>query len=95
MSDLEKKVNGIEAVGDDELDAVAVGSGSLADFDYLARQEGRRIKVPADAWACGCPMSEMGGGVYAQSSETVGGVTYYYDVKCYWCQSTKDIYPNK
>ena len=95
MSDIEKKANGIEVVSDDELDAVAGGSGGFVGFDVLAKREGRIIAVPAGAGACSCPPSVAGGGVYARSTETVGSVTYYYDVKCYWCQSAKDVYPPK
>ena len=94
MSDIEKKNNGIEAISDDELDAVA--GGEMYDTDpnspqmqqlraqNNARADGRREKIGDSTGLCKCPLAY----VFARSVEkTLGGKTYH-DIKCYSCGKT-------
>ncbi len=92
MSDLEKKANGIEAISDDELDAVAGGCWEEVRV-LLKRQataDGRQDKLNARTAKTMCCGSEH---VYAKDSFEQGGTIYYRDVRCYSCGKTATYYP--
>lgn len=88
MSDMENKVDGIEAIGDDELDAVAGGNDfsdwiPSQDILMLAASEGRAIQVPiVGGILCSCPPTFY----FAESVNTKSdGRKVYLNVKCYKC----------
>ena len=94
MSEQDKTTmeNGIETIGDDELDAVAGGSWTEVRL-LLKRQaiaDGRHVTLNAptsEAMCCGLHC------VYAKDSYKQDGKIYYRDVKCYKCGKTAAYYP--
>ena len=88
MSDVENKVNGLEAINDDELEAVAGGFYSKDEFKIQAKADGRPIRATYQPKACcGIPY------VFAREQQKQNGTTYYHDVKCYKCGTRKTCYP--
>ncbi len=95
MSDMEKKVDGIEAISDDELDAVAGGfrDDNLAQAMRAAQADGRKYSLAninlASAF-CPCHIAYK----WARHNKVIkDGVTIvnlrgYTDVKCYGCGKT-------
>ncbi len=90
MADMEKKVGGIEAISDDELDAVAGGlkMDEIPVFKQQAYADGRTVRL--DMLSSGA----MCCGIYcAKDKYEQDGKTYYRDVKCYKCGKTLAYYP--
>ncbi len=93
MPDIEKNANGIEAVNDDELDAVAGGADAgmnLSQAKAAAKQDGRKQMPPETSKAanklCSCPVEWK----FYRSVERVNMdmSRVYKDVKCYKCDAT-------
>ncbi len=94
MAEMDKKASGIEAISDDELEAVAGGAGggelTLAQAKEAAKAEGRKKQVPARASKpagkmCGCPVEWK---FYKSAVRTnIDQFTIYQDVKCYKCNA--------
>ena len=96
MSDIENKVSGIEAISDDELDAVAGGATDKEQFIQAmldARADGRTCSLANDSLSsafCPCHFSYK----WARSNKVIkNGVTMvnlrgYTDIKCYKCGKT-------
>ena len=92
MADMEKKVGVIEAISDDELDAVAGGlkMDEIPVFKQQAAADGRTVRLDmlaSGAMCCGIYC------VYSREKQTQNGTTYYHDVKCYKCGKTATYYP--
>ncbi len=92
MAQINKKANDIEAIGDDELNAVAGGVDLpdrmlLEDITEFAASEGRKIKVTGPNRLCGCPSAFL----FAESYETLAGGRYvFHNVCCYNCGGIYD-----
>ncbi len=90
MSDMEDKVDGVEAVNDDELDAVAGGllggwrEPNLEHEQGQARRDGRTIQVPEDFASKLCSCGSQW--VFARSASCVLNFRAYNDVFCYRCR---------
>ncbi len=87
MSDMEKNTTGVEALSDDELDAVA---GGVSDEDAKnakkqAQADGRTMMLqPFVAGLCLHNYQYK----YARSFDRSGLFWIYYDIKCYKCGKT-------
>ena len=92
MSDTENKTNGLEAISDDELEAVAGGlkMDEIPLFKQQAAADGRTVRLDmlsSGAICCGIYC------LYAKDKYEQDGKTYYRDVKCYKCGKTLAYYP--
>ncbi len=94
MSEMEKKMNGVEAMDDDELDAAVGGAGdsgmTLSQAKAAAKQEGRKQMPPETSKAagkmCSCPVEWKFYGSVQRVNLDLSRV--YKDVKCYTCNAT-------
>ncbi len=92
MSDLEKKTNGVEAISDDELDAVAGGNRIFANKkeEQKAREEaaadGRKYMIRQMNWICICSHKYKFAREHIE--EGFGKKEIFRDIKCYNCGAT-------
>ena len=92
MADMENKANGLKAISDDELEAVAGGMSKAEKkrVQEKAAADGRTFKKPAFNLLCVCNNDYK----YARSKmpETGGPIgrdyNLYMDIKCYKCGKT-------
>ncbi len=92
MADINEKENGIEAISDDELDAAAGGMRIFANDDEekwareKAAADGRTLMLKPGSWMCVCSHKYK----FAKSRGLTEWGNRYYDVKCYFCNKTKE-----
>ncbi len=94
MAEIDKNANGLEAIGDDELEAVAGGAGkwlTATEAKAAAQADGRVVAIKSKderllRLLCVCPYYfkwARGDKIYpSKDSRAVDGYT---DVKCYGC----------
>ncbi len=98
MSDMEDKVHKIEAISDDELEAVAGGAGkwlTAPEAKAAAKADGRVIAIKSKdegslRFLCECPYYfkwARGDKIYHNDRPPIDGYT---DIKCYGCGKTMD-----
>ncbi len=96
MSEIEKKTNGLEAIADDELDAVAGGfrDDNLAQAMRAAQTDGRKYNLANDIALsnafCPCHYTYKWARInkVIKNGVTIVNLRGYTDVKCYCCGKT-------
>ncbi len=96
MADMENKVDGIEAIGDDELEAASGGKWIFTTKKQReqakkeAAADGRTHLIPSGTWMCVCSHQYK----YARDKQYIadkdtGRMVYkYQDCMCYYCGKT-------